>query len=122
MLARFDNSKSSLREMYKCFFTFPAGYYGDALATEKGGCKPCTCYDPGTEEGSDGSLLCDQISGACSCKPQVVGRNCDQCEDGYYDILSGEGCKACDCSPIGALNRTCDLYSGQCFCKPGVTG
>lgn len=99
------------------------GFYGDALALPKGDCQPCQCYAPGTEENNnDGSPLCDQISGECRCKPHVQGRNCDQCEDGYYNIISGEGCQSCNCNPIGSINQTCNLYTGQCHCRPGITG
>lgn len=66
------------------------GYYGDALAIPKGDCKPCQCYRSGTIETEDGPPLCDQLSGQCSCKPHVLGTNCDTCEDGYFNIVSGE--------------------------------
>ncbi|XP_018318768.1 laminin subunit gamma-1 isoform X2 [Agrilus planipennis] len=98
------------------------GYHGDALALPKGDCEPCQCYSAGTEERPDGISECDQISGECRCKSHVKGRNCDQCEDGYYNIVSGEGCQQCNCNPIGSLNHTCDLYTGQCHCREGITG
>lgn len=54
-------------------------------------CKPCQCYRPGTIEKSDGGVTpCDQLTGHCQCKPHVVGRDCDKCEDGYFNIKSGE--------------------------------
>ncbi|KAJ9596346.1 hypothetical protein L9F63_012621, partial [Diploptera punctata] len=98
------------------------GFYGDALAIPKGDCKQCQCYHAGTEETGFGPPVCDQVTGQCHCKPHVVGKNCDRCEDGYYNIISGEGCHPCNCDPIGSLNHTCDLYTGQCQCRPGVTG
>lgn len=98
------------------------GYYGDALSLPKGDCKPCKCYRPGTEENENAELLCDQTRGSCRCRPFVKGHNCDQCEDGFYNILSGEGCQSCNCDSIGSLNSTCDLYAGQCYCRPGITG
>ncbi|XP_046391414.1 laminin subunit gamma-1 isoform X2 [Ischnura elegans] len=98
------------------------GYYGDALALPKGDCKKCRCYPPGTEETELGPPICDQLTGQCQCKPHVKGTNCDQCEPGYYNILSGEGCAPCDCDPVGSLNHTCDLVTGQCMCREGVTG
>jgi len=52
----------------------------------------------------------------------VVGRNCDVCEDGFYNLQSGQGCQTCGCDPIGSYNQTCDIFTGQCFCRPGVTG
>ena len=68
------------------------GYYGDALSDRKeDGCKLCQCYPPGTIELNDGRVApCEQLTGHCTCKPHVIGRNCDKCEEGYYHILSGE--------------------------------
>lgn len=101
-----------------------SGYWGDALSERKeDGCKLCQCYSPGTVELDDGAVApCNQLTGHCNCKPHVTGRNCDKCEEGYYQILSGDGCTACNCDPEGSYNRTCDATSGQCKCRPGVTG
>ena len=73
-------------------YLFIIGYYGDALSDNKeDGCKLCQCYAPGTQETENGGVLpCDQLTGHCFCKPHVIGRNCDKCEDGYYHIKSGE--------------------------------
>ncbi|CAG9761693.1 unnamed protein product [Ceutorhynchus assimilis] len=98
------------------------GYYGNALVLPKGDCKRCECYLVGTEADSLEEPICDSSTGACLCKNRVVGRNCDQCEDGFYNLQSGEGCQSCNCDPIGAFNSTCNLYTGQCHCRPGVTG
>lgn len=98
------------------------GYWGNALVLPKGDCKPCECNRLGTEINKEFAPVCDQSSGVCACKPHVVGKNCDQCEDGYYNINSGEGCDSCNCDPIGSYNQTCNLYTGQCYCRPGVTG
>ncbi|XP_063244920.1 laminin subunit gamma-1 isoform X2 [Bacillus rossius redtenbacheri] len=98
------------------------GFYGDALSPVKGDCKRCQCFGPGTHSGASGPPLCDQASGQCECRPNVKGRNCDQCEDGYYNIISGEGCEPCNCDPVGSLNHTCDIRTGQCLCRPGITG
>jgi len=67
-----------------------SGYFGDALAPEKGDCKPCDCYHLGTTETGFGPLACDQLTGQCQCKPHVIGVNCDQCEAGHYNIASGD--------------------------------
>lgn len=100
------------------------GYYGDALSDKKqDGCKLCQCFAPGTLELDDGSVApCGQLGGHCICKPHITGRNCDRCEDGFYHIMSGEGCSACNCDSEGSYNRTCDVVTGQCHCRPGVTG
>ncbi|CAG9855706.1 unnamed protein product [Phyllotreta striolata] len=98
------------------------GFYGNAVVLPKGDCKACTCYSVGTVAGETGAPDCDQSTGNCNCKPHVVGLNCGSCEDGYYNIMSGEGCHACNCDGIGSINKTCDLLTGQCYCRPGVTG
>ncbi|XP_059472124.1 laminin subunit gamma-1 isoform X2 [Neocloeon triangulifer] len=98
------------------------GFFGDALSLPKGDCKTCQCNGLGTERTKEGPFACDQISGQCRCKPYVTGKNCDVCEDGFYNINSGEGCQACNCDPIGSLDGTCDMTTGQCKCRPGVTG
>ncbi|XP_063925380.1 laminin subunit gamma-1 isoform X2 [Zophobas morio] len=105
----------------KCEECLP-GYYGNALALPKGDCQPCRCDPVGTEANEGGILRCDRFTGSCHCKPHVIGKNCDQCEDGYYNIRSGEGCHSCNCDSIGSFNQTCNVYMGQCFCRPGVTG
>ncbi|KAJ8934784.1 hypothetical protein NQ318_023162 [Aromia moschata] len=124
------NCNTTTGECLKCIYntggshceTCLPGYYGNALALPKGDCKPCQCYPVGTEEDPSGAIVCDQNTGVCNCKSHVLGRNCDQCEDGYYNLQSGEGCHTCNCDPIGSLNQTCNAVTGQCYCRPGVTG
>ena len=106
---------------FECDQCLP-GFYGDPLSQAKGDCKPCQCYHYGTNETGFGPPICDQFTGQCQCKPHVLGTNCDACEPGYYNIISGEGCQACNCDPIGSLNHTCDVNTGQCMCREGVTG
>ena len=43
------------------------------------GCEPCDCQI-GTSEDN----FCDRITGECSCKPNFIGRRCDQVEVGFY--------------------------------------
>lgn len=57
----------------------------------------------------------------CQCKPNVVGRRCDRCAPGMYGF-GPEGCKACDCDQVGALDRDCDQITGQCSCRPNTYG
>ncbi|XP_050538498.1 laminin subunit gamma-1, partial [Daktulosphaira vitifoliae] len=124
------NCNRTTGECLKCIFNTGGaqcdqclpGYYGDALDPIKGDCKPCDCFPLGTIETGFGPYACDQLTGQCQCKPHVVGVNCDQCEVGYFNIISGEGCKSCECDPIGSLNNTCDTSTGQCVCSAGITG
>lgn len=61
--------------------TFKLGYFGDALdQKKKGDCKPCECHEAGTQESPEGPPQCDGLTGLCSCRPHVIGRNCDKCE------------------------------------------
>ncbi|XP_055378436.1 laminin subunit gamma-1 [Condylostylus longicornis] len=98
------------------------GHFGDPLDLPHGHCEQCNCVPAGTEQTEDGISICDQLTGNCRCKPNVFGRDCNECEPGYFNLVSGNGCESCNCNPIGSYNSSCDLFSGQCFCKPGVTG
>ncbi|XP_074120778.1 usherin [Sminthopsis crassicaudata] len=86
-------------------------------------CKPCDCYKVGTK---NGSLLCDQIGGQCNCKRHVSGRQCNQCQDGFYNLqeLAPDGCSPCNCNTSGTVDGdiTCHQNSGQCKCKGNVIG
>jgi len=88
----------------------------------KGDCKPCACNLLGTIPAADGGYVCEQPTGQCPCKDNVIGRQCNVCKDGFFDLASGAGCQECMCDPVGALNATCDVRSGQCFCRDGVVG
>ena len=98
------------------------GFYGDALALPKGDCKFCECNSLGTIPTPEGTFVCEQPTGQCPCKDNVIGRQCDTCADGFYDLASGEGCKDCGCDPIGSVNASCNVRNGQCNCRPGVVG
>ncbi|KAL0132326.1 hypothetical protein PUN28_000249 [Cardiocondyla obscurior] len=71
--------------------------------------------------GSMGSV-CDIVSGQCECKPQVVGRQCNECKSGYWGLASGSGCAPCSCDTMGSYNVSCHSDTGECHCKPGVGG
>ncbi|ALC43661.1 LanB2 [Drosophila busckii] len=98
------------------------GHFGDPLALPHGKCDRCSCYAAGTEQDEQSISRCDQVTGQCQCKPNVIGRDCGECQPGYFNIRSGNGCENCLCDPVGSYNSTCDRYTGQCHCKPGVVG
>ncbi|XP_017028327.1 laminin subunit gamma-1 [Drosophila kikkawai] len=98
------------------------GHFGDPLALPHGRCDRCSCYEAGTEQDEQSITRCDQVTGQCQCKPNVIGRDCGECQPGYFNIRSGNGCENCLCDPVGSYNATCDRYTGQCHCRPGVVG
>jgi len=90
----------------------------DIVASEEihDGARMCNCNPTGSL-----SKECDAYGGYCQCKPNVVGRQCDQCAPGTYGF-GPEGCKACDCNSIGSKDKYCDLITGQCQCVPNTYG
>lgn len=71
------------------------GFFGDALSVKRPGdppsCQPCQCYPLGTNIDDQTQLpICNGLTGDCSCKHHVDGRDCDVCEDGYFDITSDD--------------------------------
>ncbi|OQR67015.1 laminin subunit beta-2-like, partial [Tropilaelaps mercedesae] len=85
------------------------------------GCQACECDPRGIRPGSQG---CNERTGECSCKENVVGQSCNACAPGHYGLEKGSiGCKPCDCDRGGSVNPDqCDVEQGQCECKPGVKG
>ncbi|XP_035224803.1 laminin subunit beta-1-like isoform X2 [Stegodyphus dumicola] len=82
------------------------------------GCETCSCYPAGTVGNA-----CDQDTGNCNCKRNVINRYCNQCLPEYYGLdTEGEGCKPCDCDPGGSKDNNCDVRSGQCRCLTHING
>ncbi|CAF0707486.1 unnamed protein product [Brachionus calyciflorus] len=96
-------------------------YWGNALNSLK--CHSCDCFEKGSITDENGLVKqCNLSDGHCECKPNVKNRKCDECKEGYWNILSGNGCEECKCNPLGSFNLSCDTQTGQCFCRPGVQG
>lgn len=124
------DTTSSVEYCFRCIFNTTgsnceqclSNYWGNALTSKK--CHSCDCFALGTfaDEETGQVRQCDLETGQCECKKNVKGRNCNECKNGYWNILSGEGCEECKCNPLGSYNQTCDSKTGQCFCRPGVQG
>ncbi|XP_069774751.1 laminin subunit gamma-3-like isoform X2 [Narcine bancroftii] len=96
------------------------GFYGNALAPNLSNkCQPCNCNSSGS---ANQLQTCNARSGQCECLPNVTGRDCSQCELGYYNLQPMVGCLRCGCHPVGSRNNYCHAETGQCSCRPGVEG
>ncbi|XP_071118584.1 laminin subunit beta-1-like [Haliotis cracherodii] len=86
------------------------------------GCTACGCDVAGTV-GANQTCVPD-ATGQCSCKPNVQGRRCDTCKDGFYGLAANDsnGCSPCACDLGGASSPTCNKASGQCSCRPNIQG
>ncbi|XP_030745032.1 basement membrane-specific heparan sulfate proteoglycan core protein isoform X3 [Sitophilus oryzae] len=73
------------------------GYSGDPTRGQPcryiGPVEPCNC-DP------RGTTYAGCVNGACQCKSNVEGRNCDRCKNGTFGLSEEniEGCEFCFCS------------------------
>ncbi|XP_063067162.1 laminin subunit gamma-1 [Engraulis encrasicolus] len=98
------------------------GFYGNAVdpnVSPFGKCKPCNCNAAGTS----GSMHeCHPVTGMCRCLAEVTGRDCSQCEPGFYNLIPGLGCQRCNCNPVGSSSPACHPITGQCVCRMGVQG
>nr|XP_056716167.1 laminin subunit gamma-3 [Euleptes europaea] len=96
------------------------GFYGNPLAASPARkCAPCDCHPGGSIRGSE---ACHSVTGQCSCLPHVTGRDCSQCQEGYYALQTGIGCQSCYCHPVGSQHSHCHPLTGQCVCRMGVEG
>ncbi|XP_054072022.1 laminin subunit beta-1-like isoform X2 [Rissa tridactyla] len=97
------------------------GYYGNALQRS---CRRCSCDPRGTlvSHCTAGACACDRGTGACACRPNVVGKSCDRCAPHFWSLGELGGCEPCGCHPTRALHPACDAVTGQCQCRPGFGG
>ncbi|XP_015264966.1 PREDICTED: laminin subunit gamma-3 [Gekko japonicus] len=98
----------------------PEGFYGNPLTTSPARkCAHCACNLGGSIHGLE---ACHNVTGQCPCLPHVTGRDCSRCQEGYYALQTGIGCKSCKCHPVGSQHSHCHPLTGQCVCRPGVEG
>ncbi|XP_061621813.1 laminin subunit beta-2 [Phyllopteryx taeniolatus] len=97
------------------------GYYGNASARD---CRRCTCVTAGTVQStcSDGQCDCHRQTGACLCKENVSGHNCDLCAANHWNYGQERGCEPCNCDLRHSMGTHCNTFSGQCHCRPGFGG
>nr|XP_046263462.1 laminin subunit alpha-3-like isoform X2 [Scatophagus argus] len=81
------------------------------------GCEDCECSPNGIKVTAGPE--CDRITGQCSCKPRIGGRQCDRCAAGYYRFPD---CIPCDCNRGGVTPDVCHPDTGRCLCKRNVAG
>lgn len=58
-------------------YVFQPGYWG--LSKADSGCRPCDC-----DVGGATSEECDIGNGQCDCKPNIMGRKCDEPRPGFF--------------------------------------
>jgi len=90
---------------YDCVFTVQAGYWG--MSDDLQGCKPCDC-----DVGGAVNDRCDQQTGQCTCRPNIVGRRCDEVARRHFVVsLDWERYEAEKARGIG-VHVTC--HSSNC--------
>ncbi|CAK9302646.1 unnamed protein product [Gordionus sp. m RMFG-2023] len=81
------------------------------------GCEPCDCNQAGVLNAEN--LDCDLLTGQCGCRPNVINRNCSQCQVGTYGFPY---CQSCNCDSRGVTEDYCDQYTSACYCKENTEG
>ncbi|GFS51261.1 basement membrane-specific heparan sulfate proteoglycan core protein [Trichonephila inaurata madagascariensis] len=91
-----------------------SGYVGDASGGTPNDCQPA--IEPTCQCDSRGSLglECDYRNN-CPCKPNVQGRNCNQCKEGFFNLESRnpEGCAPCFCFGVTQQCSSSSYYRNQ---------
>lgn len=54
---------------------------------ESDACYPCDCFPSGAYERG-----CDMETGQCPCKPGVIGRQCNRCDNPFAEVTN-QGCE-----------------------------
>lgn len=76
----------------------------------------CNCNPTGSF-----SSECDRLGGSCKCKPNVMGRKCDQCISSTWGF-GPNGCQACNCNTAASKDDFCDVQTGSCSCYDNIEG
>ena len=84
----------------------------------------CACDPKGST-----SLICNKTDGNCSCKPNIHGRQCDKCQDGFklhpnctgtsFDVciflLTNLMYSVCGCDTQGSNGTACSTTQIRCY-------
>ncbi|KAG8447132.1 hypothetical protein GDO86_014548 [Hymenochirus boettgeri] len=81
------------------------------------GCEECDCSPVGLQNKTEPG--CNEQTGQCTCKPNIVGRRCERCVPGFYGYPN---CRMCNCNRAGVEPSICNPITGQCHCKENVEG
>lgn len=102
-----------------CFWLPQENYYKPPA---QDACLPCDCFPHGSH-----SRTCDMDTGQCACKPGVVGRQCNRCDNPFAEVtmLGCEGAR-CPLTPPhlvtpgdaghSAYRRPSRMCVGSCVC------
>lgn len=72
----------------------------------------CNCDAIGSRDN-----FCEVTTGQCLCLPNVFGRQCDECQQGFWGFPN---CRRCQCN---GRADACDNVSGQClYCRDNTGG
>lgn len=63
-------------------------------------CLPCDCYPVGSF-----SRACDPESGQCQCRPGVIGRQCNSCDNPFAEVTNS----GCEGEKRKQVNWVCNL-------------
>lgn len=78
------------------------GYFGNP-ESEQGHCESCDCNPEGIAR--DG---CNEVTGQCFCKPGVLGKKCDQCDQPRH-VLKNSRCQLCDNCTLTLLDKVDEI-------------
>lgn len=79
-------------------------------------CLPCDCFPHGSH-----SRTCDADTGQCACKPGVIGRQCNRCDNPFAEVTM-LGCEGlcCPLAPLGHVAMTvcwAHVHVHACVCS-----
>lgn len=67
------------------------------------GALPCMCDYAGSA-----SFECEKFGGQCTCKENIIGRQCTACKSGYYGFPE---CKPCNCPSTAYCEPQTGMFS-----------